>query len=405
MKSVGPSALILEEIAVGMRLKRITFIAIIVLVAASSSIASTSAEAPATGAFLTLWQRTDLPVAVGSAHRSWLWGDQVSVNPSFESYKDSPGGVRVVQYFDKGRMEITNPGANPSSPWYVSSGLLTRELITGKLQLGNDTFDDTGQPAKIPVAGDSTNTFPTYADLGSWIDKSAADQTGQPLTAALTPRGETTYNGDASDSETVAAKYFSYAAGGGTSVGYNIPAAFWSFMKQSGPVYEDGKTVMATPLFQWTFLLGYPIGEPFWSRVSLGGRQTWVMIQPFERRILTYTPSNPPNWRVEMGNIGQHYHTWRYSQLSTPVAPATVNVGDFFYRPATLTVPAGTNVVWTVSGSRVNSVIADDGTWESGDLSHDDFYSRVFDEPGTYTYHSRYYAWMKGKIIVTAAPP
>ena len=32
----------------------------------------------------------------------------------------------------------------------------------------------------------------------------------------------------------------------------------------------------------------------------------------FERRVLTYTPSNPAPFKVEMGNVGQHYLAWRY---------------------------------------------------------------------------------------------
>lgn len=37
-----------------------------------------------------------------------------------------------------------------------------------------------------------------------------------------------------------------------------------------------------------------------------------VLIQLFERRVLTHTPSNPDEWRVEMGNTGKHYYIWRY---------------------------------------------------------------------------------------------
>jgi hypothetical protein len=37
-----------------------------------------------------------------------------------------------------------------------------------------------------------------------------------------------------------------------------------------------------------------------------------VLIQAFERRVLTYTPDNTPEFRVEMGNIGLHYKTWRH---------------------------------------------------------------------------------------------
>lgn len=52
--------------------------------------------------------------------------------------------------------------------------------------------------------------------------------------------------------------------------------------------------------------------------MRVSGELRWVLVQAFERRILTYTPDNDPSWRVEMGNVGRHYYEWRYG---TP-APA-----------------------------------------------------------------------------------
>jgi len=364
-----------------------------------------TAEAPANNAFTALWQRTDLPVAVDHVHRSWIWGDPAAATPVVESYDDAPGGVRVVQYYDKGRMEITHPQSDPNAPGYITGGLLTRELISGRLQVGDDTFDDTHQPARIALAGDDTNTFPTYADLATWIDQGAADRTGEQITTALTPDGASTFDAAQSDAGAKAVHYASYTGGNGQTVGYNIPSAFWTFMNQSGPIYQDGKLTDASPLFDWQFVMGLPIGEAFWSQVALAGRPTWVMIQPFERRVLTYTPSNPDGWQVEMGNIGQHYHTWRYELLSKQTAPTTIELGDFYYSPQSLTIPAGTNVVWTVTGQQPNTVTADDGSWDSGVLNHGTIFAHRFNTPGTYHYHSRYYSWMHGTIIVTQASP
>ncbi|HVX30417.1 MAG TPA: cupredoxin domain-containing protein [Nitrolancea sp.] len=363
------------------------------------------AEAPANNAFTALWQRTDLPVAVDHIHRSWIWGDPASATPVVESYDGAPGGVRVVQYYDKGRMEITHPQADPNAPGYVTSGLLTRELISGRMQVGDDTFDDTHQPAKVPLAGDDTNTFPTYADLGSWIDQGAPDRTGEQIDTALAPDGASTYAAARQDDGARAAHYVTYTAGTGEEIGFNIPAAFWTYMNQDGPIYQNGELTDASPLFDWRFVMGLPIGEAFWSQVTLAGRPTWVMIQPFERRVLTYTPSNPDGWQVEMGNIGQHYHTWRYHLLAKQTAPATIELGDFYYSPQTLTIPAGTKVVWTVSAQQPNTVTADDGSWDSGILNHGAIFAHQFNTPGTYHYHSRYYVWMHGTIIVTEAGP
>ncbi|MEZ4569678.1 MAG: hypothetical protein R2849_04990 [Thermomicrobiales bacterium] len=43
-----------------------------------------------------------------------------------------------VQYYDKARMEITNPGSDSDSIWYVTNGLLVVKLVTGKMQVGDN---------------------------------------------------------------------------------------------------------------------------------------------------------------------------------------------------------------------------------------------------------------------------
>ncbi len=40
--------------------------------------------------------------------------------------------------------------------------------------------------------------------------------------------------------------------------------------------------------------------------------QRQVVVQVFERRVLTYNVANADAFKVEMGNIGEHYHQWRY---------------------------------------------------------------------------------------------
>ena len=61
-----------------------------------------------------LWSRTDKPVAHGDAQRSWLWGPSAYATGS-EPYAEAPGGQRTVQYWDKSRMEVTQPGADPNA--------------------------------------------------------------------------------------------------------------------------------------------------------------------------------------------------------------------------------------------------------------------------------------------------
>ena len=75
---------------------------------------------------------------------------------------------------------------------------------------------------------------------------------------------------------------------------------------------EAGRQV-DRPLFTpWFYGSGLPISEPYWTHSLVRGHVIDVMIQAYERRVLTFTPSNAPGWQVEMGNVGRHYFDWRY---------------------------------------------------------------------------------------------
>src|SRR5262245_30909447 len=61
-------------------------------------------EWQADSAFYNLWSRADGPLAMGTVARSWLWGP-LPFSVANEGYAESPTGKRLVQYFDKARME------------------------------------------------------------------------------------------------------------------------------------------------------------------------------------------------------------------------------------------------------------------------------------------------------------
>ena len=93
---------------------------------------------------------------------------------------------------------------------------------------------------------------------------------------------------------------------------HSIAEPFWRYLNAEGQLRRDNRTVSGR-LFQSPFYAsGLPISEPYWTRVVVGEQPTDVLIQAFERRVLTFTPRNAPNWRVEMGNVGRHYYRWRY---------------------------------------------------------------------------------------------
>ena len=251
-------------------------------------------------AFQSVWSRTDQVVAAQQATRTWMWGPAGLVGRA-EVYQQTNGGARQVQYFDKARMEITDWQRDRANPWFVTNGLLVREMVEGRLQIGDATFLDR-EPASIGIAGDADDRAgPTYASFAAHL-QGVPDRVGQ--TAALLLRRDGT---TAAAAERPEARLQAYVP----ETGHNIAQVFWDFLQARGPV-EDG--TREDTLVDWVFAMGYPISEPFWTRVKVGGVEKDVLVQAFQRRVLTYTPSNPAGWQVEMGNVGRHYYAWRYGR-------------------------------------------------------------------------------------------
>ena len=262
-------------------------------------------------AFIPTWQRYDEAITTGRAIRSWIWGPE-SHSFAQEAYQEAAGGCRTVLYWDKSRMEITNPGASRTDKYFVTNGLLARELVSGQIQVGqNKTVQAPNGPAQIPVAGDSLNNpnAPTYAAFASVTTVNATDHLAlnrgtalidQTLDKTGTPGTDTAF-----DKYNVRLAYYA------DQTHHNIPDVFWTYMNSRGPIkvngeWQDGDTV------DWLYSMGLPLSEPYWTRVKVGGVEQDVLTQIFERRVLTYTPANPDGFKVEMGNIGLHYHLWRY---------------------------------------------------------------------------------------------
>src|SRR5687767_887033 len=93
-------------------------------------------------AFRRVWERTDRVVAEKRIDRTWFWGPGPNTPGLLEQYNESPLGnrLRLVQYFDKSRMEINNPAGDQTNPFFVTNGLLTVDLISGSVQVGENDF-------------------------------------------------------------------------------------------------------------------------------------------------------------------------------------------------------------------------------------------------------------------------
>jgi thermitase len=265
-------------------------------------------------AFDQTWSPADNPVASGSADRTWVWGPD-PIATGFEAYGESASGERLIRYYDKARMEINDPAAFGSDPWFVTNGLLARELISGKMQIGDQTFQ-TRAPARIVVAGDwGDSSSPTYSAFANLLGAAPASP-GSVLTSRVSA------NGQVQDDQQFA-QYNVYAAWYVPETNHQIASVFWTYLNSLGLIDMGGELVIG-PLFEPTFYAtGLPITEAYWTEARVNGVLSDVLVQCFERRCLTYTPSNPVNWQVEMGNVGQHYFNWRYNNNAAIPRPSS----------------------------------------------------------------------------------
>lgn len=251
-------------------------------------------------AFEQVWSRTDRPIANNKANRTWMWGPSGLVG-RVEIYQQAPAGARQVQYFDKARMEITDWKRDRANPWFVTNGLLVREMIEGRVQIGDSEFIQRAA-AEIGIAGDASDPqSPTYASLQKLLGR-VPEKLGTTATQMLRRDGSTAEA--AARPEARLAYYV-------PETGHHVAQVFWDFLQSRGPVGDGSREDV---LIDWVFAMGYPISEPYWTRVKIGGVEQDVLMQAFQRRVLTYTPGNPAGWQVEMGNVGRHYYLWRYGR-------------------------------------------------------------------------------------------
>lgn len=307
-------------------------------------------------AVLDVWDQTDGPVARGEVQRSWIWGPQ-AISSGVEFYPQSPTRYRDVVYYDKGRLDVINPDMPEGSIWRVAGALLISEMLSGKVQLGENEFVNRPLP-QIHIAGDEGQSNPvTYATLAPFssvwkpekqsqrasssnvgrerdratrIELTAAGEPlrapsrmGETITELMDPNGAILPNAVTQYNVTVA----SYDE----TLAHNIALPFKEWADQQALPYA--------------YLLGLPITEPYWVLAPVDGVPTYVLVQAFQRRMLTYTPDNPAGWQVESANTGLHYRVWR--GLQRPTEPSLAQLAS--------AVPFGEEIVVAAANATIDA--------------------------------------------------
>jgi plastocyanin len=88
----------------------------------------------------------------------------------------------------------------------------------------------------------------------------------------------------------------------------------------------------------------------------------------------------------------------------TPVvaeaSAVTVEMRDYEFFPAKLTVDAGSEITWTNRDSVPHNAVADGGAFDTGRIDKDESASATLDEPGVFRYVCTYHSGMEATVTV-----
>ncbi|MGO9156860.1 plastocyanin/azurin family copper-binding protein [Mycobacterium sp.] len=90
--------------------------------------------------------------------------------------------------------------------------------------------------------------------------------------------------------------------------------------------------------------------------------------------------------------------------VTVPAAPVSgdqVNIDNFAFAPATLTVRAGSTVTWTNHDEEPHTVAASDGSFHSPGMGTGATFSHTFSAAGTFDYVCSIHPMMHGTVVVT----
>lgn len=88
------------------------------------------------------------------------------------------------------------------------------------------------------------------------------------------------------------------------------------------------------------------------------------------------------------------------TSAAPPVAGTTVNITNFAFAPANLSVKVGDTVTWTNHDEEPHTVVADDGSFHSPGMDTSATYSFTFTNPGSVDYICSIHPFMRGTVTV-----
>jgi plastocyanin len=100
------------------------------------------------------------------------------------------------------------------------------------------------------------------------------------------------------------------------------------------------------------------------------------------------------------GDVKRDAKTDTKPDAETDAAQNQIVIENFSFKPATLTVKAGTKVTWVNRDDVPHTATDTDKRFNSGALDTDDHFSFTFEKPGTYDYFCALHPKMTGRVVV-----
>jgi plastocyanin len=75
-------------------------------------------------------------------------------------------------------------------------------------------------------------------------------------------------------------------------------------------------------------------------------------------------------------------------------------IQNMSYNPGTITVVAGTTIIWTNKDAVNHTVTSNSGAFDSGSLANGATYSHQFATAGTFAYHCTFHSGMNATVVV-----
>ncbi|MHB8410469.1 MAG: cupredoxin domain-containing protein [Candidatus Acidiferrales bacterium] len=110
-----------------------------------------------------------------------------------------------------------------------------------------------------------------------------------------------------------------------------------------------------------------------------------------------------PVWAHNMAGSSMPMHGKSMSANATSKIASksySVEIKDFAFAPATITVPVGAKITWVNKDEEPHTVVSTDNAFKSKALDTDEQFSFTFAKPGTYKYFCSVHPKMVATVVV-----